>query len=150
MKGYEAYLVDLDGTLYEALPVKLAMAGELAVAGWLSWATLRRFRQEHERLRELQAQPEDSPFRLQIESTARALGVPSGDVERCVQFAMQGVRLSYAPQLPAAVAALPGACYFALDNTGALYEQMIKAESISVYVPAGIDGLRLELIVVTP
>jgi len=76
-------------------------------------------------------------------------GAPD-DVERCVQFAMQGVKLSYAPQLPAAVAALPSACYFALENTGALYEQMIKAESISVYVPAGIDGLRLELIVVTP
>ena len=76
-------------------------------------------------------------------------GAPD-DVERCVQFAMQGVKLSYAPQLPAAVAALPGACYFALENTGSLYEQMIKAKAISIYVPAGIDGLRLELIVVTP
>jgi type VI secretion system protein ImpJ len=75
-------------------------------------------------------------------------GAPD-DVERCVQFAMQGVKLSYAPRLPAAVAAQPGACYFALDSTGTLYEQMISAEAISIYVPAGIDGLRLELIVVT-
>src|SRR6185295_11178284 len=31
---YQAWLVDLDGTLYRAAPVKLAMAFELALLGW--------------------------------------------------------------------------------------------------------------------
>jgi putative hydrolase of the HAD superfamily len=82
--SYAAYLVDLDGTLYEAPKVKLAMFGELALYGWRSLATLRRFRLEHEHQRRTQAEPDDSPYRRQIENTARALGVPAQDVERCV------------------------------------------------------------------
>ena len=37
----------------------------------------------------------------------------------------------------------------ALESKGMLYEQMLKAQSISVYVPAGIRDLQLELIAVT-
>jgi FMN phosphatase YigB (HAD superfamily) len=77
-------LVDLDGTLYEAPKVKLAMFGELALYGWKSVATLRRFRLEHEHQRRTQAEPHDSPYQRQIENTARALGIPSEVVARCV------------------------------------------------------------------
>lgn len=76
-------------------------------------------------------------------------GAPD-DVARCVQFAMAGVKLSHASQPPAALPARPGTCYFALENTGALYEQMIGAGSIAIYVPDGMDGLRLELMEVMP
>jgi type VI secretion system protein ImpJ len=43
----------------------------------------------------------------------------------------------------------PDTCYFVLESKGVLYEQMLKAQSISVYVPAGIRDLRLELVAVT-
>ena len=76
------------------------------------------------------------------------VGAPD-DVEKCVLSAMPGVKLSHAPQVPAAIPVRPDTYYFALDNRGVLYEQMLKAQSISVYVPAGIRELQLELIAVT-
>lgn len=76
------------------------------------------------------------------------VGAPD-DVEKCVLSAMPGVKLSHAPQVPAAIPVRPDTYYFAIDNRGALHEQMLKAQSIAVYVPAGIRDLQLELIAVT-
>ncbi len=41
-----ALIVDLDGTLYHPLPVKLAMAAELGLFGWRAVPLLREFRAE--------------------------------------------------------------------------------------------------------
>ncbi|WP_342118056.1 type VI secretion system baseplate subunit TssK [Pseudoduganella sp. OTU4001] len=75
-------------------------------------------------------------------------GAPD-DVEQCVLSAMPGVKLLHAAQVPSAIPVRPDTFYFALENRGVLYEQMLKAQSISIYVPAGIKELRLELLVVT-
>jgi FMN phosphatase YigB (HAD superfamily) len=48
---YRAWLVDLDGTLYRARGVRLAMAMELAVSGWRDVRIVQAFRREHERMR---------------------------------------------------------------------------------------------------
>jgi HAD superfamily hydrolase (TIGR01549 family) len=69
-----AWLVDLDGTLYHAAPVKLAMALELALFGAATAPALRRFRAEHERLR-AQAEALGDPFAAQLAATASALGL---------------------------------------------------------------------------
>jgi FMN phosphatase YigB (HAD superfamily) len=86
---YGAWLVDLDGTLYTARWVKLAMAVELAVFGWSAFGTLRQFRHDHEALREQQAAGQapthGSPFANQLARTAQKLDVPVGQVERVVQ-----------------------------------------------------------------
>lgn len=79
-----AWLVDLDGTLYTARWVKLAMAAELALGGWGAVSTLRRFRLEHELLRDELDQDVESPFSLQVERTAAALSVDRVLVERHV------------------------------------------------------------------
>ncbi|TFW13909.1 type VI secretion system baseplate subunit TssK [Duganella callida] len=76
------------------------------------------------------------------------VGAPD-DVEKCVLSAMPGVKLTHAPQVPAAIPVQPDTYYFALEGKGMLYEQMLKAQSISIYVPAGIKDLRLNLIAVT-
>lgn len=76
------------------------------------------------------------------------VGAPD-DVAKCVLSAMPGVQLTHAPQVPSAVPVRPDTYYFALENRGILYEQMLKAQSISIYVPAGIRDLRLELMAVT-
>ena len=76
------------------------------------------------------------------------VGAPD-DVEKCVLSAMPGVKLSHAPQVPAAIPVRPDTYYFALEGRGNLYEHMLKAQSISVYVPSGIRELQLELIAVT-
>lgn len=76
------------------------------------------------------------------------VGAPE-DVEKCVLSAMPGVKLSHAPQVPAAIPVRPDTYYFAIESRGLLYEQMLKAQSISVYIPSGIRDLQLELIAVT-
>jgi type VI secretion system protein ImpJ len=36
-----------------------------------------------------------------------------------------------------------------LESKGQMYERMLKAQSISLYVPAGMKELKLELLAVT-
>jgi type VI secretion system protein ImpJ len=76
------------------------------------------------------------------------VGAPD-DVEKCVLSAMPGVKITHAPQVPAAIPVQPDTYYFALEGKGMLYEQMLKAQSISIYVPSGMRDLRLGLIAVT-
>jgi HAD superfamily hydrolase (TIGR01549 family) len=81
--SYAAWLVDLDGTLYRAPPVKLAMAAELALLGWASIATLRQFRHEHEAIRAI-AVDGPNPYRAQVERTAEHLGRDPAAVDAIV------------------------------------------------------------------
>ncbi len=81
--AHAAWIVDLDGTLYRPFPVKLAMAFELGVFGLGKASLLRRFRHEHERVRELGL--EGDPFSIQIARTAEALGRPEAEVRACVE-----------------------------------------------------------------
>lgn len=87
-----AWLVDLDGTLYDPMPVKLAMAAEVAIAGWKDISVIRRFRREHERIRYRalaargleESDASASPFDEQIWQTAMATGQRPDDVRRVV------------------------------------------------------------------
>ena len=82
----DAWLVDLDGTLYRPTAVKLAMGAELLWAGRGAIAILRRFRHEHEALRK-HGVPEEggSPFEVQLDRTAQGLGVDRAEVEQLVR-----------------------------------------------------------------
>lgn len=73
------------------------------------------------------------------------IGAPE-DVDKLVLSAMPGVRLVHAPHVPSALPVRPDTCYFVLENRGVLYESMLKAQAISIYVPNGIRDLKLELI----
>jgi HAD superfamily hydrolase (TIGR01549 family) len=88
---FDAWLLDLDGTLYRARWVKIMMAAELALDGFRAARSLRRFRREHELIREQQAESEQqgshgreegklapNPFQLQL---ARAAGSLDMDQE---------------------------------------------------------------------
>jgi HAD superfamily hydrolase (TIGR01549 family) len=94
-RTHDAWLFDLDGTLYAQRWVRLAMACELLLFGWGALGTLRRFRREHEALRrefaagkELDA-AQPSPYRAQLERTATALGRTQTEVEAEVVDWMQ-------------------------------------------------------------
>jgi len=76
------------------------------------------------------------------------VGAPD-DVDKLVLSSMPGVPLSYTPQVPPAIPVRPGACYFAIEARGALYDRMLQAQTITIYTPAGIRELKLELIAVT-
>ncbi|MFT4256661.1 MAG: type VI secretion system baseplate subunit TssK [Pseudoxanthomonas sp.] len=77
------------------------------------------------------------------------VGAPD-DVDKCVLSALSGVKLSHVAQVPAAIPIRPGNAYFALEPRGPLYERMLKAGSITIYVPSGLEDLKLELIALTP
>jgi HAD superfamily hydrolase (TIGR01509 family) len=87
--GYRAWLVDLDGTLYGALPVKLAMALELLLFGLGDLKAVRAFRCEHEALRRLGGAFEPSPFREQLRRAALKSGIDEAALERIVATWMQ-------------------------------------------------------------
>ena len=76
------------------------------------------------------------------------IGAPD-DVDKFVLSAMPGVRLTHSPQVPTALPVKPDTYYFALDPKGAMYERMLQAQSISIYVPSGVQNLQLELLAVT-
>ena len=40
--------------------------------------------------------------------------------------------------------------YFTIEAKGQMVERMLKAQSISIYAPAGMQKRRLELVAVTP
>jgi len=82
-RHHDAWLVDLDGTLYAQTPVRLAMGAELALFGWRVARVLERFRREQEELRKLEL--EGDPFLLQVERTAAALGVSTTLVDAAVR-----------------------------------------------------------------
>jgi type VI secretion system protein ImpJ len=73
------------------------------------------------------------------------LGAPQ-DVDKFVLSALPGVKLMHAPQVPAALPVRPDTHYFALENKGVLYENMLKSQAISIFVPNGIRDLQLDLI----
>lgn len=75
------------------------------------------------------------------------VGCPD-DVDKFVLSAMPGVKLAHAPQVPAAIPIRPGALYFVLESKGTLYENMLKAQAISIFVPNGIRDLKLELMAI--
>ncbi len=77
------------------------------------------------------------------------IGAPD-DVEKLVLSAMPGVRLQHQPQVPAAVPVKPNTYYFLLEPRGALYERMLQARSLCLYVPSGMSELQLELLAIKP
>jgi type VI secretion system protein ImpJ len=76
------------------------------------------------------------------------VGAPD-DVEKFVLSALRGVPLQHAPQVPASIPVRPDTTYFTVEAKGQMYERMLQAQSISIYVPSGIQELKLELVAVT-
>jgi len=75
------------------------------------------------------------------------IGAPD-DVDKLVLSAMGGVRLEHAAQVPPAIPVKPNATYFALDRRSPLYERMLQAGTITIYIPESFGDLKLELIAV--
>lgn len=83
MSFRHVWIVDLDGTLYHPMPVKLAMAIELLLVAPHKVRVIAKFRKMHERLRVTERDSSDptqsqSPWELQLRMTATDQGV---DVE---------------------------------------------------------------------
>lgn len=83
---------------------------------------------------------ESVPSRLKV-------GAPD-DVEKILHSALPGVHLLHVMQTPAAVPVRVGNHYFALEKQGQIFERMLKAHSVCIYVPQALLGLKLELVAV--
>jgi len=84
MRTHDAWLVDLDGTLYLPKPLKLAMAAELALLGLPALRVLHCFRKQHELLRHEGKSYEPSPFHEQVRRTADILKLPTERVDEII------------------------------------------------------------------
>ncbi len=90
----EAWLVDLDGTLYHPWPVKLLMGLELLLFGWKALPLLIQFRREHERQRVFLLQEEQTgsdqtdcdqtPYARQLAETASKAKIDSAELQALV------------------------------------------------------------------
>lgn len=84
MRKHDAWLVDLDGTLYQPKPLKVIMAAHLLVAGPRALRIVTRFRKEHEAIRLSMLECDPSPFEEQLRCTARALEIDQSEVSATV------------------------------------------------------------------
>lgn len=75
------------------------------------------------------------------------MGSPD-DVEKILNSALPGTRLVHALQTPASMPVRVGNHYFAVEPQGQIFDRMIKARSICIYVPQTLLDLKLELIAV--
>ncbi len=75
------------------------------------------------------------------------IGSPD-DVEKILNSALPGVRMAHAAQTPSAIPVRVGNHYFVLEPQGQIFERMLKARSICIYVPQALLELKLELIAV--
>lgn len=70
------------------------------------------------------------------------------DVEKILNSALPGVRLTHAQQTPSAIPVRIGNLYFALEPGSTIYDRMKAARSICIYVPHTLEELKIELIAV--
>lgn len=66
-------------------------------------------------------------------------------VESSITSALPGIPLTYMAQVPSAIPVRPNTYYFSLKAKHSLYEAMLKAKVVTIYVPGGIESLQLEL-----
>ncbi|GGX92690.1 type VI secretion system baseplate subunit TssK [Massilia dura] len=77
------------------------------------------------------------------------IGSPD-DVDRLISSAMPGVELVHMAQVPGEVPVRPNTYYFSLTAKGTLYDNMLKAQTIAIYAPSGMKGMRMELFGIAP
>jgi FMN phosphatase YigB (HAD superfamily) len=83
--AHEAWLIDLDGTLYAAMPVRLCLACELLLGGWGAVHSLRVFRLIHERLRRRGIRAKGDMYSVQLNLAARVLCLNKSALEQTVR-----------------------------------------------------------------
>lgn len=85
-----------------------------------------------------------------VAEVPRQLKIASpNDIQGLVRSALSGLPLVHMPQVPMEVPVRPNTYYFSIENRGALYEGMTKAQAIAIYAPSTLTDLRLELFAIT-
>ncbi len=82
---HEAWLVDLDGTLYRSLPMKLAMGVQIAFADPGLRHAVMAFRAAHENIRAQSPEDSTSPYEAQLDLAAERVGLPADRLAAIVE-----------------------------------------------------------------
>ena len=69
-------------------------------------------------------------------------------VEQRVVAALPVIPLHHLMQVPTAIPVRSGVSYFEIEPNNDLYQRMLEAESICIYIPAGFQDISVELIAV--
>lgn len=89
------------------------------------------------------------PMHELIDIVPRRFKIATPDsVEKRVLSALPGSPISHVSQVPSAIPVRPGFSYFTIEPVGELYDEMLKSESICIYVPNGFDDLKIELMAI--
>jgi type VI secretion system protein ImpJ len=89
------------------------------------------------------------PMHELIDLVPRRFKIATPDaVEKRVLSALPGSPISHVSQVPSAIPVRPGFSYFTIEPVGELYDEMIRSESICIYVPNGFDDLKIELMAI--
>lgn len=79
------------------------------------------------------------PMHELIDIVPRRFKIATPDsVEKRVLSALPGSSISHVSQVPSAIPVRPGFSYFTIEPVGELYDEMLKSESICIYVPNGL------------
>lgn len=71
-------------------------------------------------------------------------------VERMVLSSVRGIKLHYMPQVPPEVPVRPNTHYFLIDKNDPNYDEMIKAQAITIYAADVFDGLKVGMFGISP
>lgn len=73
---------------------------------------------------------------------------PPAEIQRLVRNALPGITLRHTPVPPSAIPVRLERQYFALNQAGILWENVVKSQKISIFVPDEIAKPELELLIV--
>ena len=93
----------------------------------------------------------DAPHAEIIERTPQLVKVSSANqVEHLVRRALPGVPLTYVASPPNAIPIKVNYHYFSLSQGGGAWEAIVRGRNIAAYIPAGLPGPQMELIILLP
>ncbi len=84
-----------------------------------------------------------------IKRTPQLLKLSSpAEIERLVRNALPGITLRHSPTPPSAIPLKLDNQYFTLNQSGILWDSVVKSRNISVFAPAEIVDARMEILIV--
>ncbi|HEV7859676.1 MAG TPA: type VI secretion system baseplate subunit TssK [Pyrinomonadaceae bacterium] len=91
------------------------------------------------------------PVATLIAGVPRIVKIASRDhIESVIGAALPGIPLTYVPTPPASIPTRIGFHYFALENSGPIWEGIRTSKTLAVYVPDEIPEEKLELYAIKP
>lgn len=73
---------------------------------------------------------------------------PTDEIQNLIRLALPGLTLRHTPSPPAAITFKLNNQYFALNQTGRLWERIVQSRNISLFIPPDIVEAQPELLVV--